>query len=73
MEKYFKKTSTAKLAVQEVLLKGIAIDNYRSARARGAGRVRALLETNAGVLPISTLLRIKADKKKYGAITHSAM
>ena len=73
MEKYFKKTSTAKLAVQEVLLKGIAIDNYRSARARGAGRVRALLETNAGVLPISTLLRIKADKKKYGAITHSEM
>ena len=73
MEKYFKKTSTAKLAVQEVLLKGIAIDNYRSARARGAGRVRALLETNAGVLPISTLLRVKADKKKYGAITHSAM
>ena len=73
MEAYFKKTSTAKLAVQEVLLKGIAIDNYRSARARGAGRVRALLETNAGVLPISTLLRVKADKKKYGAITHSAM
>ena len=73
MEKYFKKTSTAKLAVQEVLLKGIAIDNYRSARARGAGRVRALLETNAGVLPISTLLRVKADKKKYGAITHSGI
>lgn len=73
MDAYFKKSSTSKLAVQELLLKGIAIDNYRAARARGAGRVRAVLETNAGVLPISTLLRVKGDKKKYGAITHSAM
>lgn len=73
MDAYFKKTSTTKLIVQELLLKGIAIDNYRAARARGAGRVRAVLETNAGVLPISTLLRVRGDKKKYGAITHSAM
>lgn len=73
MDAYFKKTSTSKLVVQELLLKGIAIDNYRAARARGAGRVRAVLETNAGVLPISTLLRVTGDKKKYGAITHSTM
>lgn len=73
MEKYLKKTSTAKLLVQDMLLRGIAADNYRSARARGAGRVRALLEGNAGMLPIGTLLRIRGDKKKYKAITHSAM
>lgn len=73
MEKYLKKTSTAKLLVQDILLKGIAADNYRSARARGAGRVRALLEGNAGMLPIGTLLRVRGDKKKYGAITHSGM
>lgn len=73
MEKYLKKTSTAKMLVQDMLFRGIGADNYRSARARGAGRVRALLEGNAGVLPISTLLRVKADKKKYGAITHSGM
>lgn len=73
MEAYLKKTSTAKLAVQEVLLRGIAIDNYRAARARGAGRVRAVLEANAARLPIGTILRVVGDKKKYGAITHSGM
>lgn len=73
MDAYFKKTSTAKLAVQEFLWSGIAVDNYRAARARGAGRVRAVLETNAARLPIGTLLRVTGDKKKYGAITHSGM
>ena len=60
-------TDTGKLVAQDILLGKHGAANYRAARARGAGRVRSLLETNAGLTPISTLIKMSGDKKAYGS------
>lgn len=60
-------TSTKKLIAQDVFLTKYGAQNYRAARARGAGRLRALLETGAGITPVATILAMSGNKKKYGS------
>lgn len=59
-------TSTKKLIAQDLLMGKYAAQNYRHARARGSGRLRALFETGAGATPLSTALAMHGNKKKYG-------
>ena len=73
MKQYLKGKSTAKIVLQNILMTNVGGDNYRSARARGAGRARAILESNVGISPLATVLRIRGDRKKYGSLTHSGM
>lgn len=65
-KKYEDKTSTAKLVAQDLLFGKHGAQNYRAARARGAGKVRSFFETTAGVGLIGTVLAAKGNKKKYG-------
>lgn len=65
-KKYYDKTSTAKLVAQDLLFSKHGAQNYRAARARGAGRVRSFLETTAGIGLLGTVLAAKGNKKKYG-------
>lgn len=59
-------SKTGKLVVQDLLLTKYGAQNYRAARARGAGRVRALFESSAGVTPLATVLAAAGNKKAYG-------
>lgn len=59
-------TSTKKLVAQDLLLSKHGAQNYRAARARGAGRLRSLLETGAGMDILGTALAAHGNKKKYG-------
>lgn len=63
---YDDRTSTGKMIAQDFLLSKYGAQNYRAARARGAGRVRSLLEANAGLTPVATLLAMQGNKKAYG-------
>lgn len=65
-KKYLNKTSTAKLVAQDLLFSKYGAQNYRAARARGAGRVRSFFETGAGLDLLGTVLAAKGNKKKYG-------
>ena len=65
-KEYTDHTSTKKLVAQDLLLGKFGAQNYRAARARGAGRLRSLLETTAGVGLVGTTLAAKGNKKKYG-------
>lgn len=59
-------TSNGKMYVQDFLMGGFSNgEMYRNARARGSGRVRALLESGM-VSPVGALLRGSANKKRYG-------
>ena len=60
-------TSTGKLIAQDFFLSKYGAQNYRAARARGAGRLRSLLETGAGATPLGTLLAMQGNKKAYGS------
>ncbi len=59
-------TSTKKLVAQDFIFGKHGAQNYRAARARGAGRGRAFLESTAGIGVIGTVLAAKGNKKKYG-------
>lgn len=72
VKKYLDKSSTKKLVLQNALMTNWGADRYRSARARGAGRARALIESN-GLSLAGQILRRRGDKKKYRAITHSGL
>lgn len=56
-------------ATSVVANNAVHMPNYRHARARGSGIVRSFLETNAGLTPVSSILRYAGDKKAYGALT----
>lgn len=73
VKKYTDGKSTAKLVLQNLLMTNLGADNYRAARARGEGRVRSWMESGAGINPLSTLLRVEGDRRKYGRLTHSGM
>lgn len=60
-------TKTGKLVAQDLLLSKHGAQNYRAARARGEGRVRALFETGAGITPIGTILAAMGNKEAYGS------
>lgn len=70
---YERHTSTGKLVAQDLIMGKFLANNYRHARARGAGRLRAAFELGAGVLPIDTLLRYAGDKKAYGRVALSGL
>ncbi len=59
-------TSTKRLVAQDFLFGKHGAQNYRAARARGAGRGRAFLESTAGIGLLGTVLAVKGNKKKYG-------
>lgn len=59
----------AVFALSVVSNNALHVPNYRHARARGSGVVRSFLESNAGLAPISSVLRYVGDKKAYGALT----
>ena len=71
LEAYSKRTSTGKHVVQNLLFSVSGAANYQHARARGATRIRSLLESTAGMGVIGTVLRVKGDRKSYGALTLS--
>ena len=60
---YREHSSTAKLMIQNVLGASVGGNVYRRARARGEGRISALVETATPIGPILSLLR---NKKAYG-------
>lgn len=66
MKAYMDHTSTGKLIAQQALLGVVGSANYRAARARGAGRMRSFIESNAGFLPVATILALQGNKKAYG-------
>lgn len=59
----------AQLALSVVANNAVFTPNYRHARARGSGIVRSFLESDAGLLPVGSILRYAGDKKAYGALT----
>lgn len=65
-KKYEDSRSTKRLVAQDFLFGKYGAQNYRAARARGAGRVRSFFETGAGIDLLGTVLAAKGNKKKYG-------
>lgn len=63
--KYDAHISTGKMVVQDALLGYYGGEKYRNARARGASRLRAFIETHPG-LPVDMYLRYQGNKKAYG-------
>lgn len=63
-DEYIKHTSTGKLIAQDFMFGKVGSAFYRSARARGEGRVRSAIESNLGILGIS--LAIIGNRKRFG-------
>lgn len=66
---YDRHTSTGKMYAQNLLMTPVGGEIYRNARARGEGRARAALEGSLGATPLGYVLRIRGEKKAYGAHT----
>ena len=60
-------TKTGKMVMQDLLLTKYGAQNYRAARARGAGKVRSFFESTAGVGILGTVLAAQGNKKAYGS------
>ena len=70
-EKYTANTSTKKLIAQSLLMSNYGARKYREARARGAGRVRAMASTAFFNTPIGFAATKLSEKKEYGEFVHS--
>lgn len=64
---YENHTSTGKMVMQDLILTKYGAQNYRAARARGAGRIRSFFETGAGLDILGTVLATKGNKDAYGS------